>query len=186
MKYTVYLRGLCWGLLLPLVFAWPYAHATLSYKAQLAQQDVLNTLAEQHVLLRNLVRRALRPALADAFQASLPRQGILQQLQHQTQARLTSAQAQFQNVFHADAAPHNSAKPPAAPIYAQKGGDVTYIGRLSGYGQVIIVQYSKQRFGVYGGLERVMVRRGDAITAGTLLGQLPDVVQPRFLYEERP
>ena len=160
----------------------PASRAETSYAATIARQDVLNTLAAQSVLLRNLTRRALRPDLADAFEDDVPKRGILQQLQKQTQHKLATAQTQFREVFD----PTARQLPPGSPVYAVKPGDVSYVGRLSGYDNVIIIRQDAGGFGVYGGLASVQVHRGQPIDADDLLGQLPETGQPRFLYEERP
>ncbi|MFZ2225038.1 MAG: peptidoglycan DD-metalloendopeptidase family protein [Candidatus Deferrimicrobium sp.] len=52
-------------------------------------------------------------------------------------------------------------------------GEVAFAGTVSGFGNVLIVQHGGGLFSVYGRLETFLVKRGEAVKKGTVVGSLP-------------
>ena len=52
-------------------------------------------------------------------------------------------------------------------------GEVAFAGGVSGFGNVLIVQHGGGLFSVYGRLERFLVKQGEAVKKGTVVGSLP-------------
>jgi septal ring factor EnvC (AmiA/AmiB activator) len=53
-------------------------------------------------------------------------------------------------------------------------GEVAFAGAVSGFGKVLIVQHGGGLFSVYGRLESFLVKQGDAVKKGTIVGRLPE------------
>jgi septal ring factor EnvC (AmiA/AmiB activator) len=53
-------------------------------------------------------------------------------------------------------------------------GEVAFAGAVSGFGNVLIVQHGGGLFSVYGRLESFLVKQGDAVKKGTIVGRLPE------------
>jgi len=51
-------------------------------------------------------------------------------------------------------------------------GIVEYVGQLTGYKNVVIVQHNGNLFTIYGGLGRIIVRKGQKIRSGKTLGYI--------------
>lgn len=52
-------------------------------------------------------------------------------------------------------------------------GEVAFAGAVSGFGNVLIVQHGGGLFSVYGRLESFLVKQGEAVKKGTVVGRLP-------------
>ena len=52
-------------------------------------------------------------------------------------------------------------------------GEVAFAGAVSGFGNVLIVQHGGGLFSVYGRMESFIVKQGEAVKKGTVLGSLP-------------
>jgi lipoprotein NlpD len=62
--------------------------------------------------------------------------------------------------------------PAGTPIYAADDGTVIFVGRLHGYGDVIIVQHSGGYVTVYGHNRRNLVNDGDRVTRGQQIAEM--------------
>ncbi|MBP2685846.1 MAG: envC [Deltaproteobacteria bacterium] len=60
-----------------------------------------------------------------------------------------------------------------APVKSVGEGEVAFAGSVSGFGNVLIVQHGGGLFSVYGRLETFLVKQGEAVKKGTVVGRLP-------------
>ncbi|HEX7523898.1 MAG TPA: peptidoglycan DD-metalloendopeptidase family protein [Candidatus Deferrimicrobium sp.] len=63
--------------------------------------------------------------------------------------------------------------PSGASVKSVGQGEVAFAGAVSGFGNVLIVQHGGGLFSVYGRLETFLVKQGEAVTKGTVVGRLP-------------
>ena len=63
--------------------------------------------------------------------------------------------------------------PSGASVKAVGRGKVAFAGAVSGFGNVLIVQHGGGLFSVYGRLETFLVKQGEAVKKGTVVGRLP-------------
>lgn len=73
------------------------------------------------------------------------------------------------------------------PVRAVHGGTVAFAGPFSGFGQLVIVDHGRQAYSLYGYLSTLRVQRGEAVDAGSLLGDTgegPDG-RPSLYFEVR-
>jgi murein DD-endopeptidase MepM/ murein hydrolase activator NlpD len=61
---------------------------------------------------------------------------------------------------------------PGTPVLAAGNGVVTFAGRQGGYGNVIYVDHGNGVTTRYGHLRRILIHKGDVLTAGTKIGQV--------------
>jgi len=64
-------------------------------------------------------------------------------------------------------------------------GRVVYAGRFRGYGNIVILDHGDGWTSLVAGLDRVLVRVGDAPVQGTPLGRAPQGEAPRVTIELR-
>ena len=60
-----------------------------------------------------------------------------------------------------------------AVIHAVGGGEVVFVGSVSGFGKVLILQHGSGLFSVYGKADTFSVKQGQAVSAGEAVGKLP-------------
>jgi len=60
-----------------------------------------------------------------------------------------------------------------AVIHAMGGGEVVFVGSVSGFGKVLILQHGSGLFSVYGKADTFSVKQGQAVAAGEAVGKLP-------------
>jgi septal ring factor EnvC (AmiA/AmiB activator) len=53
------------------------------------------------------------------------------------------------------------------------GGEVVFVGSVSGFGKVLILQHGSGLFSVYGKAETFSVKQGQAVASGEAVGKLP-------------
>jgi septal ring factor EnvC (AmiA/AmiB activator) len=63
--------------------------------------------------------------------------------------------------------------PSGATVMSVGQGEVAFAGAVSGFGNVLIVQHGGGLFSVYGRLETFLVKQGEVVKKGTVLGRLP-------------
>jgi len=63
--------------------------------------------------------------------------------------------------------------PSGAPIHAIGGGEVAFVGSVSGFGKVLILQHGSGLFSVYGKADSIEVRQGQSVAKGEVVGRLP-------------
>jgi septal ring factor EnvC (AmiA/AmiB activator) len=63
--------------------------------------------------------------------------------------------------------------PSGASVKSIGQGEVAFAGAVSGFGNVLIVQHGGGLFSVYGRLETFLVKQGEAVKKGTVVGRLP-------------
>jgi len=63
--------------------------------------------------------------------------------------------------------------PSGASVKSIGQGEVAFAGAVSGFGNVLIVQHGGGLFSVYGRLETFLVKQGEAVKKGTVVGNLP-------------
>ncbi len=63
--------------------------------------------------------------------------------------------------------------PSGAVIHAVGKGEVVFVGGVSGFGRVLIVQHGSGLFSVYGKAGAFSVKQGQGVAAGEAVGQLP-------------
>jgi septal ring factor EnvC (AmiA/AmiB activator) len=63
--------------------------------------------------------------------------------------------------------------PSGASVKSVGQGEVAFAGAVSGFGNVLIVQHGGGLFSVYGRLETFLVKQGEAVKKGTVVGSLP-------------
>ena len=63
--------------------------------------------------------------------------------------------------------------PSGATVKSVGDGEVAFAGAVSGFGNVLIVQHGGGLFSVYGRLDSFLVKQGEAVKKGTLVGRLP-------------
>jgi len=63
--------------------------------------------------------------------------------------------------------------PSGASVKSVGQGEVAFAGAVSGFGNVLIVQHGGGLFSVYGRLETFLVKQGEAVKKGTVVGRLP-------------
>ena len=63
--------------------------------------------------------------------------------------------------------------PSGASVKSVGQGEVAFSGAVSGFGNVLIVQHGGGLFSVYGRLETFLVKQGEAVKKGTVVGSLP-------------
>jgi septal ring factor EnvC (AmiA/AmiB activator) len=63
--------------------------------------------------------------------------------------------------------------PSGAPIHAIGGGEVVFVGSVSGFGKVLILQHGSGLFSVYGKADSIEVRQGQSVAKGEVVGRLP-------------
>ena len=61
-----------------------------------------------------------------------------------------------------------------AVVHAVGKGEVVFVGSVSGFGRVLIVQHGSGLFSVYGKAGGFSVKQGQAVAAGEAVGQLPE------------
>lgn len=66
------------------------------------------------------------------------------------------------------------AAPVGTPVHAAESGTVIYSGRLRGYGNVIILRHDDHYVTVYGHNSTNLVREGDSVARGQLIGNIGD------------
>lgn len=65
------------------------------------------------------------------------------------------------------------AAPAGTPIQASRSGHVIYASnKISGYGNLVIIRHADAYATVYGHLSKILVKRGQFISKGTLLGKV--------------
>ena len=64
--------------------------------------------------------------------------------------------------------------PSGAFVKAVGQGEVAFAGAVSGFGNVLIVQHGGGLFSVYGRMETFLVKQGEAVKKGTVVGRLRD------------
>ena len=64
------------------------------------------------------------------------------------------------------------AAPAGTPIYAADDGAVIFVGRLHGYGNVVILQHSGGYVTVYGHNQRSLVNDGERVTRGQQIAEM--------------
>lgn len=83
----------------------------------------------------------------------------------------------------------NIAAAAGTPVQAAKRGRVVFAGDdIAGYGNMVLVQHTGQYVTVYAHLDRVMVRKGDAVEKGDMLGTVGKtgaVSTPQLHFEVR-
>lgn len=72
-----------------------------------------------------------------------------------------------------------------AQVVAPAAGRVIYAGRFRGYGNIVILDHGAGWTSLVAGLDRVLVRVGDAPVQGTPLGRAPQGEAPRITVELR-
>jgi len=72
-----------------------------------------------------------------------------------------------------------------AQVVAPAAGRVIYAGRFRGYGNIVILDHGGGWSSLVAGLDRVLVRVGDAPVQGTPLGRTPQGEAPRITVELR-
>lgn len=72
-----------------------------------------------------------------------------------------------------------------AQVVAPAAGRVVYAGRFRGYGNIVILDHGDGWTSLVAGLDRVLVRVGDAPVQGTPLGRAPQGEAPRITVELR-
>ena len=78
--------------------------------------------------------------------------------------------------------------PVGTPVYAVAAGRVRYAGRFRGYGNVVILDHGSDHFTVSAHLDRIDVRLGDAVAAGTPIGAVGETGSlegPQLYFEIR-
>jgi septal ring factor EnvC (AmiA/AmiB activator) len=63
--------------------------------------------------------------------------------------------------------------PSGASVKSVGQGEVAFAGAVSGFGNVLIVQHGGGLFSVYGRLDSFLVKQGEAVKKGTVVGRLP-------------
>lgn len=63
--------------------------------------------------------------------------------------------------------------PSGASVKSIGKGEVAFAGAVSGFGNVLIVQHGGGLFSVYGRLETFLVKQGETVKKGTVVGNLP-------------
>jgi septal ring factor EnvC (AmiA/AmiB activator) len=63
--------------------------------------------------------------------------------------------------------------PSGASVKSVGQGEVAFAGAVSGFGNVLIVQHGGGLFSVYGRMETFLVKQGEAVNRGTVVGNLP-------------
>ena len=63
--------------------------------------------------------------------------------------------------------------PSGASVKSVGQGEVAFAGAVAGFGNVLIVQHGGGLFSVYGRLETFLVKQGEAVKKGTVVGRLP-------------
>ncbi len=64
------------------------------------------------------------------------------------------------------------AAPAGTPVHAADAGVVVYVGRLRGYGNVVIIEHSDRFVTVYGHDEANLVQAGERVARGQVIGQV--------------
>jgi septal ring factor EnvC (AmiA/AmiB activator) len=64
--------------------------------------------------------------------------------------------------------------PSGASVKSVGQGEVAFAGAVSGFGNVLIVQHGGGLFSVYGRMESFLVKQGEAVKKGTVVGRLPE------------
>jgi len=59
-------------------------------------------------------------------------------------------------------------------VKAAAAGEVAFTGAVSGYGNVLILQHGSGLFSVYGKLDSFLVKTGQSVVRGQVLGRLPE------------
>lgn len=62
--------------------------------------------------------------------------------------------------------------PVGTPIYASKGGVVTFAGRKGGYGNVVIIDHGKGMSTFYAHQSQILVRKGQQVTQMQQVGKV--------------
>ncbi|MBO9998239.1 MAG: M23 family metallopeptidase [Cyanobacteria bacterium SID2] len=80
--------------------------------------------------------------------------------------------------------------PVGTTVRAVSGGIVAFAGEREAYGNLVVINHSQGRQTRYAHLDRLDVRQGQPVTAGTLLGTVgttgtPDTPQPHLHFEVR-
>lgn len=60
--------------------------------------------------------------------------------------------------------------PAGSPVHSSAGGVVEKIGFMRGYGQFVLVKHPYNYFTIYSYLENIIVKKGQAVNKGTVLG----------------
>ncbi|HWS14965.1 MAG TPA: peptidoglycan DD-metalloendopeptidase family protein, partial [Candidatus Methylomirabilis sp.] len=64
--------------------------------------------------------------------------------------------------------------PSGASVRSVGKGEVAFAGAVSGFGNVLIVQHGGGLFSVYGRMETFLVKQGEAVRKGAVVGRLPE------------
>ncbi len=60
-----------------------------------------------------------------------------------------------------------------SPVKAAGPGEVAFTGAVSGFGNVLILQHGSGLFSVYGKLDEFLVKTGQDVARGQVVGKLP-------------
>lgn len=61
---------------------------------------------------------------------------------------------------------------PNADVYASERGTVKKIGYMRGYGRYVVIAHENRYITVYSNLEQILVKEGDSVEKGRLLGRI--------------
>ena len=64
------------------------------------------------------------------------------------------------------------AAPAGTPVLAAARGEVIYVGRMRGYGNIIIVQHDGRYATVYAHISKNSVRQGQRVACGQMIGRV--------------
>ena len=83
----------------------------------------------------------------------------------------------------------NIAAPLGTPVRSIDGGTVAYVGNeVKGYGNLVLVKHTNGWISAYAHLDGVMVKKGDTVGAGEVIGKVGDtggVGEPQLHFELR-
>lgn len=62
--------------------------------------------------------------------------------------------------------------PLGSPVHAANSGKIIYVGRMSGYGNLVIIKHSENYFTAYAHMQSYKVKKGETVKQGAMIGEV--------------
>ena len=136
----------------------------------------VNRIADINDLSSSVIRRGERIFIPNAKLSNWERAVALGNIfKTPTKGRLTSRMGFRRDPFTGKIAYHpgiDIANRTGTPIYAAQIGRVIFIGYRAGYGKTVMLAHPKGYVTLYGHLSRILVKRGQVVRQGQLIGRM--------------
>jgi len=136
----------------------------------------INRIADINDLASPIIRKGEKIFIPNATLSNWERAVALGNIfKAPTIGRLTSRMGFRRDPFTGKIAYHpgiDLANRTGTPIYAAQFGRVIFVGRRGGYGKTVMLAHPKGYVTLYGHLSRILVRKGQVVKQGQLIGRM--------------